>query len=496
MSAWRRLLSAGTACALAGCAVGPDFHRPAPSRAEHFQPGAPIAADTAQAYVRGLDIPGQWWALFHSPPLNALVARALAASPTLAAAQAALRQARENVYAQEGAFLPSITGTFESSRNKTATRSVSFASANGSPYYTLHTAQLGISYAPDVFGLNRRTVEGLVAQSEQQRFALEASYLTLTANIVNAAINEASLRAQIAATQRLIAGQTELLGILKKQYELGQVAQVDELAQQAALSQAEAALPPLERQLDQQRDAIAVLAGVTPDQVIAERFTLDAIALPAQLPVSIPASLVNQRPDILQAEENLHAASAAIGVAIANRIPMLNLTAYGGSQANHFEQLFASGNGFWTLAASVTQPIFDGGTLLHKQRAARAALDQSAAQYRSTVLTAFQNVADTLAALEADARATTATATAALAAHETLRLVRLQVHMGQVPYLNILSAEQSALQADLAYIQARANRLSDSAALFQALGGGWWNRADVKLRDIRGDDVLAVIGLH
>lgn len=481
---------------VSACAVGPDYRRPPTPKPANFQPAAPAAPDQAQVFVRGLDIPGQWWSLFHSAPLESLIKRALAANPSLAAAQAALRQARENVYAQEGAYLPNITGSFESSRNKTATRALSVASSSGSPYYTLHTAQLSVSYAPDVFGLNQRSVEGLVAQTAQQRYALEASFLTLTANAVTAAINEASLRAQIAATNRLIAGQTELLTILQKQYQYGQVAQVDVLAQQAALAQAQATLPPLQKQLDQQRDALATLAGTTPDQAIPETFTLAGLTLPHAMPVSIPASLVNQRPDILQAEENLHAASAAIGVAIANRIPVINLTAEGGSAANHFSQLFSSGTGFWTLAASVSQPIFDGGTLLHKERAARAALDQAAAQYRSTTLAAFQNVADTLAALESDGRAVDAAATAAEASHATLRLVQLQVHVGQVPYLNILNAEQTALQADLSLIQAQANRLADSAALFQALGGGWWNRQDVQLRDIRGNDWLAIIGLH
>jgi NodT family efflux transporter outer membrane factor (OMF) lipoprotein len=454
------------------------------------------APDAAQTFVRGQDIPGQWWALFHSEPLNALIEQAFKANPNLDAAQASLRQAREDVYAQEGSFLPSLSATFEPSRNKTATRSVSIASANGSPYYTLYTAQLGIAYTPDVFGMNRRQVENLAAITEQQRFQLEATYLTLTGNIVAAAINEASLRAQISAAQQIIAAETDLLTVLRKQYDLGQVSQVDVLAQQAALAQVQATLPPLQKQLDQQRDAISVLAGQSPDQTLPQRFTLDDIKLPRQLPVSIPAVLVNQRPDVRQAEENLHAASALVGVAIANRLPVLNLSAVGGSQANYFRDLFASGNGFWTLAASVTQPVFDGGTLLHKARGAWAALDQAKAQYRATTLSAFQNVADSLAALEADANAVDAAEVADKAAAESLRIVRLQVQYGQVPYLNILNAQQVALQAELALIQARASRLADTAALFQALGGGWWHRQDVQVRDIHGNDPLAVIGIH
>jgi NodT family efflux transporter outer membrane factor (OMF) lipoprotein len=490
------LLTTGAALALGGCAVGPDFHKPAAPSAEGYSPAKLASKDTAQTYVQGLDIPGQWWALFHSPKLDTLVQRALAANPNLQSAQAALLQARENLYAQEGAFLPTVSATFEPTRNKTATRSVSFAAAQPVAYYNLITASLSVSYAPDIWGLNRRQVESLVAQTDQQRFQLEAAYLTLTGNLVTASINEASLRAQIKATQQIIEAETSLLGVLKKQYELGQVAQVDELAQQAALAQAQATLPPLQKQLDQQRDALSTLLGTPPDQLIGEQFVLDDISLPHDLPISVPAALVNQRPDIRQAEAALHAACANVGVAIANRLPLLNLTAEGGSQSNYFNQLFASGNGFWTIAASVTQPVFDGGTLLHKARGARAALDQAEASYRATTLTAFQNVADDLAALQADADAVAAATVAEQSAAAALRIVRLQVSLGQVAYLGILNAQQTALQAELGLIQAKANRLADTAALFQALGGGWWHRDDAGIKDLRGNDPLAVIGLH
>jgi NodT family efflux transporter outer membrane factor (OMF) lipoprotein len=491
-----RLAPALLCAALASCAVGPDFHRPTRPAAPDYGAARMQPHDSAQDFVKGQDIPGQWWTLFHSPALNALIDRALAANPTLQSAQAALVQARENLYAQEGNFFPDITATFEPSRNKTATRSVSIASASGSPYYTLYTAQLGISYTPDVFGGIRRQVENLAATAESQRFQLEATYLTLTSNLVAAAINEASLRAQIAATTKIITAETDLLGILKKQLAVGQVAEVDMLAQQAALAAAQATLPPLRKQLDQQRDAIAAYIGTTPDQAIPQSFVLDQIGLPKSVPVSIPAALVDQRPDIRQAEENLHAASAAVGVAVANRLPTLTLSAYGGSESNFFRDLFASGNGFWTIAASLSQPVFDGGTLLHKARAARAALDQAAAQYRNTVLTAFQNVADSLAALQADADALTAASSAQQAASETLGIVKLQVSQGQVAYLGILSAQQTALQAELTLAQAKASRLADTAALFQAMGGGWWHRQDSEVRDIKGNDPLAIIGIH
>jgi len=496
MARRRHLVASCAAFALAGCAVGPDFQKPSSPTATGYRSSPLSSKDEAQTYVQAMDIPGQWWTLFHSPPLDKLVQKALSANPSLQSAQAALLQSRETLYAQEGAFLPSISATFEPTRNKTATRSVSFAAAKPVAYYNLVTASLSVSYAPDIWGLNRRQVENLVSQTDSQRFQLEAAYLTLTSNLVTATINEASLRAQIRATQQIIAAETDLLGVLQKQYDVGQVAQVDVLAQQAALAQARASLPPLQKQLDQQRDALSSLLGQPPDQVIPEQFVLDDISLPKQLPVSVPAALVNQRPDIRQAEANLHAACANVGVAIANRLPLLNLTAQGGSQSNYFNQLFASGNGFWTIAASITQPVFDGGTLLHKARAARAALEQAEADYRTTTLSAFQNVADSLAALQADSDSVAATTIAAQSAQSTLQIVRLQVSLGQVAYLGILNAQQTALQAELALVQAKAARLADTAALFQALGGGWWHRDDAHIRDLRGNDPLAIVGVR
>jgi len=497
----RRLLSGSLrpACAailLSGCAVGPDFHRPTPIAATSYAPAKLTAHDGNQTFISGLDIQGQWWEVFHSPKLSALITRAMAANPTLQSAQSALLQARENLYAQEGSFFPDLSATFEPTRNKTATRSVSFAAAQPTAYYTLVTAQLAVSYSPDLWGGTRRQVENLVAQAQAQRFQLEATYLTLTSNLVNASINEASLRGQILATRQIIDAETQLLDVLQKQYDLGQIAEVDVLAQKTALAQARGTLPPLQKQLDQQRDALATLIGAPPDQAIPESFALDDIALPKELPVSLPAALVDQRPDMRQAEENLHAASALVGVAIANRLPSLTLSASGGSQSNSFHQLFASGNGFWTIAATMTQPVFDGGTLLHRARAAWAGLDQAEAQYRSTTLSAYQNVADTLAALQADADTLAAATAAEQAAQASLKIVRLQVSLGQVGYLSILNAQQAALQSELALIQAKASRLSDTAALFQALGGGWWHRDDVKIRDLRGNDAAAIVGLH
>jgi NodT family efflux transporter outer membrane factor (OMF) lipoprotein len=489
---------------VAGCAVGPDYKQPPAPPVTGYTPEklAPeLVADgtpsnPTQRLDEKRDLQGDWWTLFHNEALTALVGRALHDNPDLKAAQAALLQARENVYAEEGSFFPSVTGSFTSSRNKTATGSLSAATASGNPYYTLHTAQLNVSYNPDVFGLSRRQTESLAATAEAQAWQLEATYLTLTSNLVAAAVTEASLREQIDATQEIIKVESDLLVILNKQLALGGVAGVDVLAQEAQLAQAQATLPPLQKQLAQQRDLIATLSGGLPSQAIPEIFTLASFQLPTELPLSLPSVLVEQRPDIKQAAANLHSASALVGVAIANRLPVLNLTALGGSQALKLDQLFTPGNGFWTLAGSLTQPLFDGGALLHKERGARAAFEQAAAQYQSTVNTAFQNVADSLRALQADADAARVATTAEQTAAKSLAIVRQQLRLGQVAYLSLLNAEQVELQTKLTLVQARASRLADTAALFQALGGGWWHRTDIQVQDPQGHEILGVLGVH
>jgi NodT family efflux transporter outer membrane factor (OMF) lipoprotein len=469
---------------LAACAVGPDFKHPAPPDATGYTQ-APLAAATASAdtidgasqrFVSGLQLPSAWWTLFHSTPLNALIEQALAANPNIAAAQAALREARETVYAQQGAYYPQVSAGLNASRQLTPLGSLSPASASGSPYYSLITPQLNVSFVPDIFGANARTVESLAAQAENQRFQLEATYLTLTDNVVVAAIQEASLRSQIDVVQATIKIESDLLVILRKQMALGQVAGVDVAAQETALAQAQQGLPPLQKQLAQQRDLLAALAGHLPSDAMAERFQLASLDLPLDLPVSLPADLVEQRPDVRAAEATLQATSAQIGVAIAARLPQITLNASAGSSANQVAGLFTPGNNFWSVSAGLTQPIFQGGTLLHKQRAAQAAFDQAKAQYRGTVLTAMQNVADTLHALLSDADALSAAVDAERAARHGLEITRLQLQLGQIAYLALLNAEQTYEQSRLALVQAQANRLTDTAALFQALGGGWWNR--------------------
>ena len=471
---------------LSACAVGPDFKTPEAPKAERYTaaplPGATVSADAAggepQRFVDGHDIPAQWWLLFHSPALNSLIEESLKNNPNLQQAEASLRMAQENVYAQQGAYYPGVSANFSPSRQKDALATVTSNAANGAAVYNLHTLQLNISYVPDVFGGNRRQVESLQAQSDAQRFEREAAYLTLTSNVVAAAVQEASLRAQIAATEKMVKLEQETLELTKRQSELGAVPEAAVAAQIAVLAQTQAQLPPLQKQLAQQRDLIAALAGRLPADMPQQTFELSALQLPQELPLTLPSQLVRQRPDVRAAEENLHAASADVGVAVANMLPQFTLTAGGGSMANQLSDLFRSGTGFWSVAGGVTQPLFQGGTLLHKKRAAEAAYDAAAAQYRATVIAAFQNVADTLQALQSDADALQAAAIAEHAAADSLAIAKRQVELGDMAYITLLSAEQSYQQAALNLAQAQANRYADTAALFQALGGGWWNRAE------------------
>jgi NodT family efflux transporter outer membrane factor (OMF) lipoprotein len=470
---------------LTGCAAGPDYVRPAATLPSSYtatpSEQATVASDAkfgeSQTFVVERDIPAQWWELFHSQPLNALVSASLKQNPNVDAAQAALRGAMENVYAQQGYFYPTIDAAVMPTRQKVA-RTLASGASSGATYYNLFTAQVSVSYTADVFGANRRQVESLKAQAQAQRFQLEATYLTLSSNVVNAAIQEAALRAQIEATQEIIASQTKLSEIFQRQFKLGQVAEADVAAQEAALASAEATLPPLEKQLAIQRDLLNALAGRFPNDAQTVKFDLASLQLPTELPLSLPSTLVEHRPDVRMAEEQLHAASAEIGVAAANRLPNITLgvSAYG-SAALSLADLFKSGTGFWELAGGLTQPIFDGGTLKHRESAAQAAYDLAAAQYCSTVLNAFQNVADSLQAIQSDAVALRAADKAERAAAKSLAIARRQLALGDISTLSLLGVEQTYQQARLNLVQAQSNRLEDTVALFQALGGGFWNKS-------------------
>jgi NodT family efflux transporter outer membrane factor (OMF) lipoprotein len=429
-----------------------------------------------QTLARGSDIPARWWELFRSRPLSAMIEQGIVHNADLQAAEAAVRVAQANALAQRGALFPTVTASFDANRQQIPNQTLTSTVTSGANTYSLHTAQVSVSYAPDVFGGTRRQIESLDAATEAQAFHREAVFLTLTSNISLAAVQEASLREQIVATRRLIGIQTRLLGLLRRQQDLGQIGLADVVAQETATAQARLLLPPLEKQLAQQRDLLAFLTGRFPGDDVAETFRLAGFRLPRKLPLSVPADLVRQRPDIRIAEANLHVLNAQIGVAISNRLPQIALTANAGSTATAISQLFSPGTGFWMLAGNVAQTVFDAGTLANRQRAAEENFAQSTAQYRSVVLMAFQNVADALRALQMDARAESAAITAERSAARNIDLVQKQVERGQVSIPTLLSAQQAYLQTSLALVQAQAARLADTVALFQALGGGWWNR--------------------
>jgi len=469
--------------AISGCVVGPNFNPAAVPDVTGYVKGRLASADPGrgppnipgQRFITGADVSARWWAAFKSQPLNDLVKRSVEENPNLQAAEAAIKVAHYNAFAQRGLFFPQVTGNNTSQQILVANpqQVPSIPTAGPQSQFSLITNQLTVSFVPDIWGANFRAVESLDAQTEQQLFQLEAAYLTLTSNVVTAAIQEASLRGQIAATRRIIAIEKHLLEILKRQLSFGQAAQADVLAQDAALAQAEELLPPLEKQLAQQRDLLTALAGRYAADEITQKFDLSHLKLPTNLPISLPSKLVDQRPDVRAAEANMHSASAQVGVAIAARLPNFVLSANGGSASFNYATAFTPGTGFYTLAASATAPIFDGFTLYHKQKAAEAALEQAEAQYRAAVITAFQNVADALRALQADARAMRAARRAEDTAKASLDIVEKQLNEGQVNQLAVLNAQQTYLTAAVVRVQTEANRIADTAALFMALGGNW-----------------------
>jgi NodT family efflux transporter outer membrane factor (OMF) lipoprotein len=472
---------------VAGCAVGPNFRPPEAPAGGAFMPAgrlpavtasAPLPGGEAQRFVDGLDIPGQWWTLFRSAQLNELIEHALAHSPTLEAAQAALRQANENVAAQRGTLYPSVSGTYEAQRNKSSLAAFGLP-GSGSYYYTLNSASVSVSYTLDAFGGIRRQIEALDAQAEYERFALEASYLSLTANVVTAAIAEASLRAQVAATEDIAHLEQQQLDITQRRVTAGGASRADVLQQQATLQATLASLPTLRSQLEQERNLLATYVGSLPSDYDGAAFQLDSLTLPQDLPVSLPSKFVEQRPDVREYSALLHEATAQVGVATANLLPQLTLTGSYGGDAAKFADLFSPASAVWSLAASVTQPLFKGGQLVHQRRAAVAAAQEAAANYRATVITAFQNVSNTLYALQADADALAAQTAAERSAAGSLDLVQAQYKAGGASYVQVLTAEQSYQNAAIALVKARAQRYADTAALFQALGGGWWNRTDL-----------------
>ncbi len=472
---------AGFAVTLASCAVGPDFQLPAAPEIGTFTADRLQVSNSAggksQRYAIGLDLPAEYWTLFHCTALNSLVDRSLRDNPNIDAARAALRVAQANMYAEVGQLFPMATANYSGTGGRVASQ-VSSPLNSSSNYYTLHTGQFSVSYVPDIWGGTRRQVENLEAVRDNQRFMNEATFLTLTSTVALGAIQEASLRQQIGVTDRLIVIAREILTKIKVQKEAGQLTGLDVAGQEALVAQTEATLPPLRKALAQQRDALTALSGHLPGEGLPERFEFKDLKLPRILPVSLPSKLVTQRPDVRAAEENMRAASALIGAAIANRLPNFSVSGDIGNSGTQFKNIFSSNPAFYfyTGLANASQTIFDGFTLQQKQRAAEAGFDQAAAQYRLAVLTAFQNMADSLYAIKHDTVALQKAILAEEATYKALHLTRIQLDQGQIAFPQLLAAQTSYLQAELTVIQAQTNRYADTVALFQSLGGGWWTR--------------------
>jgi NodT family efflux transporter outer membrane factor (OMF) lipoprotein len=480
----RICLNLAASLAFASCAVGPNFKSPSAPKAAgdvYGSAGLPTTTEAAagpevgntgaaQHVVYGGELPAQWWTLFHSEALDQLIRTALKQNPTLASAQAALRQAGEIFNAESGAlYYPNVSGQLGAARERALLYSVTPSD------FTLYNATVNVSYTLDVFGASRRQIESQAAAVDYQRFELEAAYQMLVSNVVTTAIKEASLRAQLQATQNVLDAQQKQLEVIEKQVALGAVTRSAELAQGTQVAQTKALVAPLEKSLAQTRHQLAVYVGKLPGEAGLPEFRFDSLQLPQDLPVSLPSSLVRQRPDIRANEALLHVASAQVGVATSNQYPQINLTGSFGVEQITLGGLSATPT-LWNLGAGLTQPIFNGGSLSAKRRAAEAAYEQAEAQYRWTVLTAFQDVADNLRAIDADAVILKAQANAESLARETMEIIKDQYELGGVSYLALLDAERVYQQARVNLVAAQAARLTDTAALFVSLGGGWWNR--------------------
>lgn len=470
-------------CFITGCMVGPNFRKPSLPPVNSFTekplPKKTVSTPSAgkagqsQTYIYNKNIPIDWWRLFHSKELNCLIVRGIGNSPNLQAAYASLRVAEESLNVTFGNLMfPAVNAALIGQRQKFSGATIGGGSSS---IFNLFNASVNVSYTLDVFGGSRRQLEALRAQVDYQQFQLIAAYLTLTGNIVTTYVAVASLQEQIAATNELIHIEENQLNILHQQFRLGGISMANVLTQETFVYQTKATLPPLEKNLAIARHALAVLVGDFPNRPFPE-IRLSALHLPSKVPVSCPSNLVRQRPDVRAAEALMHAACANIGVATANLFPQFNITGMYGWESSVASQLFSPASNVWSYAMNIAQPLFHGGALLAARRQAIANYDLVAAQYKQTVLTAFKNVADTLRALEADARTLREQQIANNSAAASLRLSTEQFRLGGASYLSLLVAQQQYESTLIAVIQAKAARYNDTAALFQSLGGGWWNK--------------------
>ncbi|MDX8391683.1 MAG: efflux transporter outer membrane subunit [Mariprofundaceae bacterium] len=473
---------------LAGCAVGPDFKPPAAPKItaytldkandEHSESHSNPRSESHRIHLdKDGVVAEQWWRVYQSDALNQMVETGLNESPSLQMARATLQAMQEDFTAQGGSIrYPNIDATSASRREKVS--GVTFGQGGGF-IYSLHTASVDVSFMLDPFGAGRRYLESVRAQVDYQGFQTEAAYLTLTTNIVNTAISEASFRGQIDVANEIISKHRDQLAIVERQFELGVVTQADVLAQRTSLAQSETQLPPLRQQLAQAQHQLSMLVGRFPNQGAMPVFVLNQLQIPKTLPFSLPSELVRQRPDIRAAEAQLHQASALIGLATANQYPSITLTAGFGRQAVKFSDLLSGpASTVWNIGGNVLLPLFHGGELSAKRRQALANFAAARAQYRQTVLQAFRDVADVLLALHNDGKTLELQQRAASLSRQTLQLVQRQFELGATSYVSLLSAQQQFQSNQLAVVQARATLLTDTAALFQAMGGGLRQRDD------------------
>jgi NodT family efflux transporter outer membrane factor (OMF) lipoprotein len=466
--------------ALTGCAVGPNFHSPPAPRTTHFSngddPAATVSAHgTAQQFDPAATVAADWWQLFRSPQLDAVIKEAISNNPGLEAARANLRASQNDVRSGYGIFFPSADAEAAATRERFSP--ALFGEKTASSVFNLFTLSTSVNYALDIFGGQRRLVEGLRAQADVALADERATYIALVANIVNTAIAQAAYRAEIEATGQIIELQKEQIGIAQVQAGAGTVPYSNVLSLQSQLASYEATIPQLEQKLTQSDDLLAALVGHAPAEWQAPPLRLDDLTLPGTLPVSLPSNLVRQRPDILAAEATAHAASAGIGVATAAMLPSINLSGGLETATNSTAGLFSAGSRAWSVGADATAPLFEGGALWFKRKAAVNQYEQAMALYRQTVLSAFEQVTDTLRALDHDAAALLAEDQALTTAEQELHLINANYEAGIATYLDVLNADAQYRQAKIAELQAMAVRYQDTVALFAALGGGWWNRA-------------------
>lgn len=478
------------ATALGGCnnPTPPPVPPPPPSGGYGSIPPQTLPAagpgGAAQRFVSDLDVPGQWWQLFHSVELNGFINEALVKNPDVDAAQAALRAARETAYAQQASAYPNAQLSYSVSRQEFPTFVAPPLSSSSTEYtYWVHTVSLNVAYTADVFGNLRYGTRSAQAAAEAQRYQLEATYLMLTANVVTATVQGASLHDEIDATQRIIAIERDLLRLTRSQQQNAQASGLDVVNAELAMRQAEQTLPPLEAAFQQTRTQLARLIGRSPDDAPKIDFGLAALHLPEDLPLSLPSKLIAQRPDVAAASANLAQAAAEVGVAYTNRLPNFPITVQTATQALKFVGLFGPGSLLSMLTAEIATTIYDQGTLKHRQASAVASYNQAVAQYKGTVLSGFEDVANSVIALKNDTDTLVAAELSERAAQKAFEIVLSQRKVGEVSSAASLSAEQSYEQAVVMHVQAQAARYSDTAALFTALGGGWWNRQDVSAGD-------------